>query len=338
MRSIIQGNKMARLLNTTTLRKKFLTTAFVASAIAMGSMAYAEQPSLSTEPTVWLNYDQAALDKAYDQVHWAPNIKTVLQRYVTNSEATRQRIDAPERIQYGSSEIETLDLFKVDQPKAPIHIFIHGGAWRGGEANEYSFLAEATLSQGAHFIVPDFINVLQTDGDLMPMAEQVARSIAWAYENAKSFGGDPDQIYLSGHSSGAHLAAVALTKDWEKEANLPANIVKGAILISGLYDLKPARLSSRSSYVNFTDDIEHQLSPQRHIEALTTPITLIYGSDESPEFIRQTQDFAKALQQNGKPTTLLQGLGYNHFEILETLASPFGISGLVLTEYISPQN
>ena len=322
-------------LNPKTFSRKWLSAAFVTSTLIMGNTLYAEQTSLSTEPTVWLNFDQASLDKAYDQVHWAPNIKTVLQRYVTNSEAVRQRIGEPQRIQYGPSEIETLDLFTVAQPKAPIHIFIHGGAWRGGAANEYSFLAEATLSQGAHFIVPDFINVIETNGDLTPMAEQVARTVAWAYENAESFGGDPEQIYVSGHSSGAHLAAVALTKDWEKELNLPSDVVKGAVLISGLYDLKPARLSSRSSYVHFTDDTEHQLSPQRHINTLNTPITLIYGSDESPEFIRQTQDFAEALQKNGKPVTLLQGSGYNHFEILETLASPFGISGLALTEQLT---
>src|SRR5262249_50093355 len=147
------------------------------------------------------------------------------------------------------------------------------------------------------------------------------------YSNARSFGGDPERIYISGHSSGGHLAGVALVTDWRKDFGLPANPIKGALCCSGMYDLKPVRLSARSNYVKFTDEIEHALSTQRHLDRLNPPVVLAYGTFETPEFQRQSRDFAAALKAAGKPVQLLVGEGYNHFELPETLANPYGLLG-----------
>jgi arylformamidase len=117
-----------------------------------------------------------------------------------------------------------------------------------------------------------------------------------------------------------------LTHDWAKEG-LPRDIVKGAMLGSGMYDLKPVRLSKRSKYVKFTDEMEQALSAQRHIDKLNTPLILAYGTYETPEFQRQSRDFAAAVRAAGKPVELLVGEGYNHFEMLETLGNPYGLLG-----------
>jgi arylformamidase len=180
---------------------------------------------------------------------------------------------------------------------------------------------------GAHYVVPDFVDVTRTDGDLRPMVEQVRRAIAWVRRNARSFGGDPERIFLSGHSSGAHLASCALLTDWRRDFDLPADTLKGALLVSGIYDLKPVRLSARSRYVRFDDDVEAALSPQRHLARLNLPLVVAYGTLESPEFQRQSRDFAAAAQAAGKPMQLLVAEGYNHFEITETLANPYGLLG-----------
>ena len=149
------------------------------------------------------------------------------------------------------------------------------------------------------------------------------------------FGGDPNRLYLSGHSSGAHLACVALVTDWQKDFGFPDDIVKGALLISGMYDLKPVRLSKRSEYVNFTDTMEQALSTQRHLEKLKTPIIVAHGTLESPEFQRQTREFAAAVKAAAKAVQLIVGEGYNHFELPETFGNPYGLLGRAALEQMN---
>ncbi|MFL6973253.1 MAG: alpha/beta hydrolase [Xanthobacteraceae bacterium] len=275
---------------------------------------------------VWLDMDQRALDDAYDQEVYAPNRAQVVERRLANSERTRSILGAPERVSYGPSEIEKLDIFRTARPNAPINIFIHGGAWRRNKAADYAVLAELFVRAGAHSVILDFINVEEAEGSLFPMAEQVRRAIGWVYRNASRFGGDPNRLYLSAHSSGSQLGGCMVTSEWRAH-DLPADLIKGALLLSGMYDLKPVRLSKRSLYVKFTDEMEQALSAQRHIDKLNTPLVLGYGTYETPEFQRQTRDFFAAVQAAGKPAQLIVGQGYNHFEFLETLASPYGLAG-----------
>jgi arylformamidase len=314
-------------------RRRFLRTAATGTLLATAGSALAQAPPAplpaprAKGPTVWLDMDQAELDAAYDQSKYAPNLQQIVKRYATNSEAVRARLGAPRRYAYGPTPIEALDVYASKRHDAPVNIFFHGGAWRTGLARDYAYPAELFVHTGAHYVVPDFINVIEAGGSLTPMAEQVRRSVAWVYRNAASFGGNPDRIYVSGHSSGAHLAGVVLVTDWRRDFGLPADTVKGGLCCSGMFDLKPVRLSLRSSYVKFTDEIEHALSSQRHLDKLNAPVIVAYGTLETPEFQRQSRDFAAAVKGAGKPVDLLVGEGYNHFEIPETLASPYGLLG-----------
>ena len=295
------------------------------AAAAAGSAAVAPQPRAKGAP-VWLDMDQQALDNAYDQTVYAPNRDQVAKRRVANSDRARAVIGAPQRVAYGETEIEKLDIYRTRQANAPVNIFVHGGAWRANRAADYAFLAEPFVKAGAHYVILDFTNVDETGGDLFPMVEQVRRAVGWVYRNAASFGGDPNRLYLTSHSSGSHLAGCVVTHDWRRDG-LPADILKGAALGSGMYDLEPVRLSKRSKYVRFTDETEHALSAQRHIDKLHAPLILAYGTYETPEFQRQTRDFYTAVKAAGKPVELFVGEGYNHFEMLETLANPYGLLG-----------
>jgi arylformamidase len=291
--------------------------------------AFAQQqpaPAVEKGPRVWLDLDQKELDDAYDQSKYAPNIQQVVRRYRSTSDTTRARIGEPKRLSYGSTPVEGADLFATKRPNAPVQVFLHGGAWRAELAKYYAFPAEMFVNAGAHYVALDFTNVVETKGDLLPMAEQCRRAVAWIHKNAASFGGDPDRIYLSGHSSGAHLGGVVLLTDW-KDFGAPNDVIKGAMLVSGMYDLKPVRLSARSSYVKFTDEMENVLSTQRHLGKLSTPVIVAYGTLETPEFQRQSRDFAAAVKAAGKPVQLIAGDGYNHFEFVETLANPYGLLG-----------
>ena len=317
-------------------RRTFLGA--VGAVIATAGAALAQQPTPTPQaprvkgPRVWLDMDQKELDDAYDQSVYAPNAQQIVGRYATNSEATQDRLGQPRRYAYGPTPVEGLDVYVTKRPNAPINIFIHGGAWRGGFAKDYAFPAELFVHAGAHYVVPDFTNVLDSGGNLAPMAEQVRRAVAWVYRNAQSFGGDPSRLYVSGHSSGGHLAGVVLVTDWQKEFDLPSDTVKGGLCCSGMFDLKAVRLSARSSYVKFTDEIEQALSSQRHLDKLNCPVIVAYGTFETPEFQRQSRDFAATVKAAGKPVQLFVAKGYNHFELIETLANPYGLLGRAVLE------
>jgi len=141
------------------------------------------------------------------------------------------------------------------------------------------------------------------------------------------FGGDPNRLYIGGQSSGGHLAAVALTTDWQCQFGLPADIIKGGMCISGMYDLTPVRLSARSRYVRFDDATIAALSPIRHLDRLWAPLVVAYGTRETPEFQRQNREFAAAIEAARKKVRLLVGEHYNHFELPETLGNPYGLLG-----------
>jgi arylformamidase len=278
-------------------------------------------------PPVFLDYDQAALDAAYDQAAYAPNREQLIARRINDSAIARRRIGEPERVTYGPAEIEQLDIYRSGRAAVPVFVFIHGGAWRSGRSEEFASPAEMFLAAGAHYVVADFDWVQDVGGNLMVLADQIRRAIAWVHENIARFGGDPTRLYVGGQSSGGHLTAVALTTDWPRHFDLPADIIKGGMCISGMYDLEPVALSARSRYVAFDDATVAALSPIRHLDRLRTPLVVAYGTCETPEFQRQNREFAAAVEGVGKKVRLLVGEHYNHFELPETLGNPYGLLG-----------
>jgi arylformamidase len=300
----------------------------LAGAAALAAAPASAQPAPAAHvkgPLVWMNMDQKELDDAYDQAVYAPNRDIVIKRCIRNSELARERLGTPKRFSYGPTEFEGLDVFTAKTPNAPIMMYIHGGSWRVGTASQYHYAAEAFLNAGANFVVPDFANVGDVGGSLLPMADQIRRSVVWVYKNAKEFGGDPERIYVSGQSSGGHWIGVLLTTDWQNDYGVPMTVIKGGASGSGMYDLKPVRLSARSKFVKFTDEMEDKLSAQRHLDKFVAPIALVYGSLETPEFQRQSRDFHAAVKAKGLPVTLAVMDGYNHFEVMESIGNPLSL-------------
>lgn len=302
------------------------------AALTKNAIKNAVAPPTAKGQPVWLDMDQAALDAAYDQSVYAPLAKQITARYASSSEVTRTRLGEPQHAAYGASAIETLDIYRAPQAKAPIFIFIHGGAWLSGRARDYAFPAEVFVHAGATYIALDFVDVRTAGGDLTVMADQVRRAIAWVYRNADTFGGDRERLYIGGHSSGGHLCGVALVTDWQRDFGLSGDVVKGGLCMSGMFDMKPVRLSKRNAYVAFTDTMEHAMSAQRHLDLLRAPVTVSYGTNETPEFQRQSRDFAAAVRAAGKPVTLIEAKNFNHFEICESLGNPYGPNGRAALE------
>jgi arylformamidase len=285
-------------------------------------------------PAVWLDLDQQELDDAYDQNAYAYNAANIAERMAANNRKALSVIGPPERVAYGPADIEKVDIYRTKRPNAPVMIFIHGGSWRSGRSADFALYAEMFIKAGSHFVAVDFNNVLETKGDLFPMVDQCRRAVAFTYRNATNFGGNPDQIYLCSRSSGSHLAGCVVITEWEQQG-LPRDIIKGAVLGSGMYDLKAVRLSKRGNYVKFTDEMEEALSPQRHIARIHTPLVLTHGTLETPEFQRQTRDFASALKAAGKPVQLIIGQGYNHYEMGESIGHPYAVMGRAALEMMA---
>ena len=227
-------------------------------------------------------------------------MQQILKRCARNSELARERLGAPKRLAYGPTPIEGLDVYLTKAKNAPVNIFVHGGAWRAELARDYGYPAEMFVSAGAHLVVPDFNNVIETGGNLMTMAEQVRRAVIWVWKNAESFGGDPERIYVSGHSSGGHLAAVLLTTDFLGEYDLPPNIIKGGVCASGMYDLKAGSVveAFELRQIHRRDRAETQSPAQYRQSACAGGGGLWHA--ETPEFQRQSRDFAAAVEGRGQ--------------------------------------
>jgi len=292
-------------------------------------------PIVYTDPH-GVQYTKPQMDSLYDQVCWQQDPPDTNSRDNWLTQGFLSSFGAPERYAYGPSQYEGLDLYRTtaNPGHAPTMIFIHGGAWRGGSASSYGYFAQSFVEAGANLVVLDFINVTQTvgadgkpDKNLITMAEQVRAGVAWVYQNAKALKIDSDRIYVSGHSSGGHLCGVVITTEW-KARGLPQDFIKGAVCASGMYDLYPVSLSARNLYLNFQlGNTITDLSPIQHINNINAQVVLGHGTKETPEFQRQSDDFAVALKAAGKDVTLIVAPGYNHFEFAETFANPYGPLG-----------
>lgn len=268
---------------------------------------------------VFLDYSREQLDKAYDQSLWAPQMAELEANDGATSAAVRLTMP-PRTEQYGPSDVERIDVFApADARGVPILVFIHGGAWTRNSRQDASFAAPNFVGHGAAYLAPDFGSL--KSARLPDLVENCRRALEWTVRNAAGFGGDPDRVFLSGHSSGAHLAACVLVTDWAKHG-LPADAIKGALLLSGMYDLYPILLSSRSTYLHVTPEEEAALSPMRHLDRITCPIAIVSADEDSPEFKRQSAVFADALEGMGRLASRSVAFNTNHFQEAEQLGHP----------------
>lgn len=251
---------------------------------------------------MFLDYDQKALDEQYDQRVWVPHADEIIRRYATGSDRVREKLGEPRVERYGPTPRETLDIYGSGGKAL---VFVHGGAWRRQSSYEQAFPAESIVNAGAAYVALNF--ALLPGVTLAEMVAQVCRGVEWVKENLSDF------VVLCGHSSGAHLAGCVLTK---------LDFLKNALLVSGVYDLLPVRLSSRNDYVRLDERLEHAYSPIRHVDRIGCPVAVAWGEKEAPEFVRQSKDFASALKLSGKLNEVIEGKSRNHFEIVETLADP----------------
>lgn len=281
-----------------------------------------------------MNYDLLTADELEAQLNprvSVPDAETYIADYIERSAEVRGRLGGRLDVAYGDTPLQALDVFPASgDSRAPLHIFMHGGYWRAMDKSANSFVAEALVRAGATTVMLNY--------DLCPavtlddIVAQIIRAVAWVHDNAADLGGDPDRIYLSGHSAGGQLAMMALAHDWEKDG-LPPDLIKGAVGVSGVYDLAPLMRTSINDDVRLTGDMAARNSPTLHPPATSAPVVIAVGQQEPEAFIDQSKDFHQVCLDAGLDSQYLESPGDNHFSVLYTLANPIsGLCGLVLRQ------
>ena len=254
------------------------------------------------------------LDAAYNNTAAVGQAKrdVYVSGWAARSETIRKRAGARLDLRYGEGSRHTLDVFPCGRPGAPTLVYIHGGYWQMNDKEPYAFLAEGLHPAGFNLALVEY--TLAPAARLDQIVREVRQSVAWVIDHAKELGGDPARVYVSGHSAGGHLTAMAMS-----DLRLA-----GGVAISGIYDLEPIRLNYLNDKLGLDPAEEDRNSPMRHLPAQSAPLVVTVGLGELPELVRQSKEFAEAWQRKGLRGSYLPVPKHDHFSILEELASPAG--------------
>ncbi len=276
------------------------------------------------DDTVYEGYDQAELDAQYNNRARVPEHVDIHAAFEAEGEKVLNDVDTRLDVSFGPSAEETLDIYLPENSQgAPINIFIHGGYWFSRHKNDFRFLARGLVAEGAVLVIVNYALVPQVNLD--ELVRQCRAAVAWTFENAGTFGGDPERIFVSGHSAGGHLTAMMTVTHWPAFGDgLPADLVKGGCAISGIYDLEPIRLGFMQETLGFTPEQVEKNSPLTLSPATPAPLIVAVGGEESEEFLRQGETFAAAWKNQATPCDLMVLPGLNHFTILDEFADPEG--------------
>ena len=258
--------------------------------------------------------DRATLDAAYNNTAAVGQAKRddYVAGWTRRSDAMRKVPGARIDLRYGDGARHRLDVFPCGAPAAPTLIYIHGGYWQMNDKEPYAFLGEGLLPAGFNLALIEY--TLAPAARMDQIVDEVRRAVVWVIDHANELGGDPARVYVSGHSAGGHLTAMAMTE----------SRLAGGVAISGIYDLEPIRLNYLNEKLGLDPAETERNSPMRHLPRNAAPLVVTVGLGELPELVRQSQEYAAAWQAHGLRGRYLPVPKHDHFSILEELAQPNG--------------
>ena len=290
---------------------------------------------------------QAEREVQYDARASVADFAGYMREYAERSAQVRARHAAVLDLQYGPGIAERLDIFLPDAmarhgtaaprgataapdaaarsrnvapvagtsvPSAPVFIFIHGGYWRAQRKEDmYSFLPAFTQA-GIAVVVVEY--TLVPEATLAEVVREMRSALAWLYQNAANHGLDADRFFVGGSSAGGHLAAMLMAPDWPARYGLPDDVVKGAVALSGLFDLRPLCGTVVNSWLHLTEAQALSLSPINLTPTRPCPLVLAVGGRETEGFKRQTQAMKAHWQRHGMPVNEVAAPDCDHFSLL----------------------
>ena len=255
-------------------------------------------------PPVYKTYSQSELDRQYNNRLQTPNFAFYLERYESASGEVENTIHFEKDIAYGINPRETLDVYPGKDPNAPVVVFIHGGYWRSFDKSSFRFVAPLFLPTGVNVICINY--PLAPSASMDEIVTSCEKAISWITEKYKG------KLYLLGHSAGAHLAAMILTRSIGSK-------VKGMASLSGIFNLIPIQKSDLNDSLKMDESMAKSISPVMLKPVHPVPIFLAVGAEETDEFKAQTDEMAKTW--NG--AVAMEIVNQNHFSIVDSNSSVY---------------
>jgi arylformamidase len=269
----------------------------------------------------WRDLGADELEQQFNPRRSVPDFEAFQADKAALSATVRSRLAGHLDVPYGDTALQRVDVFPAAAGRtgAPVHVFFHGGYWRAQDKANFSFLAENLVAEGICTVVAnyDLCPAVTLDG----VVASARRALAWTFRHAAGFGADPLRLTISGSSAGAHLQAMALAHDWPAEG-LPADLIKGAVPISGIYDPEPARHISVNAEIQLTEAIVRRNNALALEPRIRCPVALFVGGDEPVLWRRQTELYGEHLQRHGLDPSLSVVPGAHHFSILDAYLDP----------------
>ena len=268
---------------------------------------------MSKKELSWERMSIETLEREYSPSSCVTNYLELVQSYTSESKEISKLLKFEKDLIYGISIDETLDLCLAEVDDSPLVIFIHGGYWQLLSKNDCLFPAKDFFDEGISYCSIDY--TLAPHANIDEMIEQCIRAVQWLYQSAIKYGYDEKKFFLIGSSAGAHLAAMTMLTDWENY-DLPADIIKGCTLLSGVYDIRPIVKTYINEPLNLDMQTASMLSPLFKVRSHTANLIISWGENETNEFKRQSIEFDKKWKACGNTSHLLEVKGNNHFDIV----------------------
>lgn len=263
---------------------------------------------------IYKQYNRQQLDKQYNNRLHVPEFAGYLEAWDKRSEAIREKHAHTSDLKYGQLERERLNIFRSSKPNSKTLVFIHGGYWQFFDKMKFHFITEAFLK---HDITTVVINYpLAPDANMDEMVASCRKAILWLQQNLAEFNADPDQVYIAGHSAGAHLTAMLMQDEWTRTLLYS---IKGVCMISGLYDLRPIQLSYVNEVLQMDEAMAVRNSPIEFEPTLNCPLLVAVGAAETDEFKDQSTQLCSKWKNKPASIELLELPALNHFSILDSM-------------------
>ncbi|HXG53647.1 MAG TPA: alpha/beta hydrolase [candidate division Zixibacteria bacterium] len=266
---------------------------------------------------VYKGFRAAELEYQFNPRVSVPEFPQLAQRRSEKSRIIRHSVAHDLDVRYGDSPRQTLDVFPGFG--GPVLIFIHGGYWRSGNKEDHCGFVPLFVERGATVALVEY--------DLCPsvtigeIVRQIRTAVAWVFRNVARYGADPGRLYVCGHSAGAHLGAMALAHDWAGEG-LPADVIKGAALTSGVYDLEVVMRISVNDQVRLTPELAREFDPFRNPPRCGCPVLVAVGGDEPTGWRQMSLDYFEFCRNRGVAAEFLVVPGANHYTVSDRMADP----------------